>query len=126
MRHIPPGHDSAQALIDLVAVIRPGDDHAHAAGFETFETFLDDNSGRIGYAGLRLRGFQIGSGAMEALHPVASQARLKLPGARWLESTSRSIFALRMMGLVDRWDEFWEQPDLALRLAAVLSKAATA
>jgi len=45
-------------------------------------------------------------------------------GTRWLESTSRSIFGLRMMGLVYRWDEFWEQPDLGRRLATALATAA--
>ena len=63
---------------------------------------------------------------MEALHRVASQARLKLPGARWLEQSSRAIFSLRMMGLVDRWSEFWAQPDLPARLAQSLAPVGTA
>lgn len=120
---VPPStHDSARELAALVYDTWPDpNDKARTAAYETFLAFFQANEGRIGYADLRRRGYQIGSGAMEALHRVASQARLKLPGARWLERTSRSIFALRMLALVDRWDEFWEQPDLAARLSTSLS-----
>lgn len=123
----PPTHDSARELAALVYDTWPDpNDKGRTAAYETFLAFFQANEDRIGYADLRRRGYQIGSGAMEALHRVASQARLKLPGARWLERTSRSIFALRMLVLVDRWDEFWEQPDLAARLSTWLSLGAAA
>ena len=58
-------------------------------------------------------GYQIGSGAMESLHRVASQLRIKRPGPGWLPETAQAVFNLRMLALVGRWDEFWNQPALA-------------
>jgi len=115
-------HDSATALADLVLLETWLDvDHPHADAFETFANFIETNAHRMNYAELRARGIQIGSGAMEALHPVASQARLKRPGARWLPRTSQAILNLRMMDLAGRWDEFWDHPDLPARLAPELA-----
>ena len=115
-------HDSTTALADLVLLETWLDaDHPHADAFETFANFIESNAARMNYAELRARGIQIGSGAMEALHPVASQARLKRPGARWLPRTSQAILNLRMMDLAGRWDEFWDHPDLPARLAPELA-----
>ena len=79
--------------------------------------YLEHDADRMDYGWYRRRGFQIGSGAMESLHRTGSQARLKLPGARWLPETSQAIFNLRMMALVRRWDEFWQRPDITQQLA---------
>lgn len=118
----PPGHDSAEALATLVFDTWPSrEDQARVDGYDTFLDFFTENMDRMAYANLRERGFRIGSGAMESLHRIASQARLKLPGARWLEQSSKSLFGLRMLGLVDRWAEFWDQLDLPARLAASLA-----
>jgi hypothetical protein len=115
-------HDSATALADLVLLDTWLDaDHPHAEDYETFANFVETNAHRMNYAELRARGVQIGSGAMEALHPIASQARLKRPGARWLPRTSQAILNLRMMDLAGRWDEFWDHPDLPSRLAPELA-----
>ena len=65
--------------------------------------FIGDNLYRIDYQRYRHLGYQIGSGAMESLHRVGSQMRLKLAGARWLRETTEAIFALRMMNLVGKW-----------------------
>lgn len=81
--------------------------------------FLDSDRERIKYREFRARGYQIGSGAMESIHRPGSQQRLKLPGAKWLESTSQSIFNIRMMRLVGNEERFWSQPDLEARFAAV-------
>ena len=86
--------------------------------------FVESNVGRIAYRVLRWRGFAIGSGAMEALHPVAVQCRIKLPGCRWLAETSASIMALRMLRAAGRWDEFWRRPDLVERLRDVFKPPA--
>lgn len=89
----------------------------------TLLAFIEDNKDRLAYRVLRWKGYMIGSGAMEALHPVAVQARIKLPGARWLPETSAAIFALRMMRLAGRWEEFWSRPDLRQHLQEAFSKA---
>ncbi len=65
----------------------------------------------------RMLGYSIGSGAMESLHRTAGQARMKIPGGRWLQETSQAIFNLRMMVLAGRWTEFWSKPDLPSLLA---------
>lgn len=77
---------------------------------------IDKNADRIDYERWRLRGYQIGSGAMESLHRTASQTRLKVAGIRCLPETSQAVFNLRMLRLCGRWHEFWTQPDLTSRL----------
>ncbi len=77
---------------------------------------IEKNADRIDYERWRLRGYQIGSGAMESLHRTASQTRLKVAGIRCLPETSQAVFNLRMLRLCGRWDEFWTQPDLTSRL----------
>ena len=49
---------------------------------------------------------QVGSGAMESLHRIASQGRLKVAGARWRAHTARAVLNTRMLLLAERWDEF--------------------
>jgi len=85
--------------------------------------FIGDNLFRIDYPSYRHLGYQIGSGAMESLHRVGSQMRLKLAGARWLRETTESIFALRMMNLVGKWDEFWAQSTLREQLPDAFAQA---
>jgi len=84
----------------------------HADDFDKLLKYFENNVYRMDYDQYRQRGFQIGSGAMESLHRSAAQLRLKLPGARWLETTSQAIFNLRLLQLSGRWSEFWKQPDL--------------
>jgi hypothetical protein len=86
---------------------------------EQLLTYIENNSYRMDYMFYRKRGYQVGSGAMESLHRIASQLRLKLSGARWLEATSRSIFNLRMLSLLGRWEEFWSSKDLEDKLKAI-------
>lgn len=77
---------------------------------------IKNNARRIDYERWRCRGYQIGSGAMESLHRTASQMRLKVAGIRCLPETSQAVFNLRMLRLCERWDEFWSDPSLTLRL----------
>lgn len=78
---------------------------------DSLVSYLQHNAYRIDYIKYRLRGFQIGSGAMESLHRTGSQRRLKLPGAKWLPESSQALFNLRMLYLCGRWNEFWHQQD---------------
>ncbi len=89
-------------------------------------TFVVRNLDRIDYPLYRHLGLQIGSGAMESLHRVGSQMRLKIAGASWLPKTAEAIFRLRMMDLVGRWDEFWSRPDLSGKLCQAFESAAEA
>ncbi|MCP4640795.1 MAG: transposase [bacterium] len=83
--------------------------------------YIGANLARMDYLLYRALGLQIGSGAMESLHRTGSQARLKVPGARWLKETSQAIFNLRMLDLVGRWDEFWGQRDFTHQLVAAFA-----
>jgi hypothetical protein len=83
--------------------------------------YVEENLYRMDYVLYRTHGYQIGSGAMESLHRTASQARLKIPGGRWLEETSQAIFNLRMMAMVGKWDAFWHQPGITDKLVAAFS-----
>lgn len=108
---------SRDAPADLLAHVLDARTSEAAADVRTrLANFIEDNLGRIAYRVYRWRGFLIGSGAMESLHRTAVQARIKLPGCRWLAETSDRIFAIRMMTLAGRWDEFWAQPDLSAKL----------
>src|SRR5690606_26357991 len=115
----PPGVHSGEALLEHYLGTELVEEKADAES--TLANYLGNNLFRMDYANLRRRGYQIGSGAMESLHRVASQARIKLPGARWGAETSASIFALRMLQLVGRWDAFWAQSDLPYRLVDALT-----
>lgn len=118
-RRLPPGVcPSANGPSELLAHIETASVRPGALDIRTrLSGFIRDNLDRIAYRIYRWKGMQIGSGAMESLHRVAVQARIKLPGCRWLPETSTQIFAVRMMILADRWDDFWSQPDLDQRLS---------
>jgi len=75
--------------------------------------YVEHNAYRMDYAMYIQSGYQIGSGAMESLHPVASQHRLKRSGPGWRPEAAQAIFNLRMLDLVGRWHEFWSQSDVA-------------
>ena len=74
--------------------------------------YVAANLDRIDYSTYRAHGMQIGSGAMESLHRVASQMRLKVAGARWTAERAIAVLNLRLMLLAERWDDFWRHPDL--------------
>ena len=89
------------------------------------QAFIDKitkNAYRMAYGSYRKRGIQIGSGAMESLHRIASQVRLKRPGAKWCTETAEAIINLRMLTLAERWDEFWTAPDISERLTNAFSE----
>lgn len=80
--------------------------------------YLAANEHRTNYAAYRARGIAIGSGPMESLHRTASQARLKIPGARWNAENAQAILNLRLMNIVGRTDAFWTQANLTETISA--------
>jgi hypothetical protein len=83
--------------------------------------YISENADRMDYPNYRARGIQVGSGAMESLHRIASQMRLKLAGARWVAQNALAVLNTRMMMLAKRWDEFWSGPELRARLEQAFS-----
>lgn len=116
--------------------------HAHGAGDALIRRLLRDepdssdldvlvnyvaaNLDRIDYSTYRAHGMQIGSGAMESLHRVASQMRLKVAGARWTAEKAISVLNLRLMLLAERWDDFWLHPDIVTTLTDAFKPPAPA
>jgi hypothetical protein len=94
---------------------------AQTAEIEKVAERISNNALRMDYVEYLQRGCQIGSGAMESVHRSGSQCRTKLPGARWLMTTSQAVFDIRMMQLVGKWDEFWSRPELQTQLADAFS-----
>lgn len=109
--------DHAAMLIDAVRSV-PATRTARVAARTEFDNYLTANAHRIDYAEYRRRGIAIGSGPMESLHRTASQARLKIPGARWTVTTSHAILNLRLLELVGKTERFWSQPDITERIEA--------
>lgn len=107
---------NAEPLLALLTKLKvPGN---NVEDLEGIIRYVENNAYRMDYARYLRLGYQIGSGAMESLHRVAGQLRMKRPGPGWLPESARAVFNLRMLALVGRWDEFWNQPDLSHNLFA--------
>ena len=109
-----PRPHAGQLLLDYLERIAPAQ---RRAGYAELVVYVKDNLFRMDYRNYRARGLQIGSGAMESIHRTASQERLKRARARWLPETLEAMFRLRMLEIVGRWSEWWQQPDLPDQLA---------
>jgi len=99
---------SGEALLRQLIAEEPESDE-----FTALLHYLLNNLDRIDYAAYRTRDMQVGSGAMESFHRVASQMRLKLAGARWTAERALAVLNTRLLLLAGRWEEFWRQADLA-------------
>ena len=107
-------HGAGEALAyQLIEEVVP---EAHAKQLDALLHYVSENADRMDYPRYRERGIGVGSGAMESLHRVASQMRLKLAGAKWLAENALAVLNTRMMILADRWSDFWDSPDLTKRL----------
>jgi hypothetical protein len=50
-----------------------------------------------------LKGYGIGSGAVESAHKQVVQARMRQAGMRWSERGAQNLLALRVLLLNDQW-----------------------
>jgi hypothetical protein len=71
--------------------------------------YLIANADRCDYPAYRARGLQVGSGAMESFHRVASQMRLKAAGTRWRASRALAVLNTSLLWLAGRWEAFWSR-----------------
>lgn len=113
------GEHLARQLIDEPA--EPG----HDIAVKALLGFVSNNADRMDYPAYQLAGIQIGSGAMESLHRTASQMRCKIPGARWLPDSAVATIRMRLLTLVERWDDFWRSPGLTSNLCQAFSPEIT-
>jgi len=79
------------------------------------------NKSAMNYAEYRLRGYYIGSGAVESANNYLVANRMKLAGMRWTIPNADAMLWLRAEYFQDTWCEFWEKLDLKhdLRLSEV-------
>ena len=111
----------AEPLLSLLEGMALSAEHESAR--DAIIRYIKNNAYRMDYATYIQHGYQIGSGSMESLHPVASQHRLKRSGPGWRPEAAQAIFNLRMLNLVDRWHEFWCHSDLDLTLETAFRAA---
>ncbi len=69
--------------------------------------YLTDNLSRLDYPGYIERGYDIGSGPVEAACKTVIGRRLKGSGMRWTETGAEKIARLRAVRLSELWDNFW-------------------
>jgi hypothetical protein len=65
------------------------------------------NAWRMRYGRFRQMGLPIGTGAVEGACKHVVQSRLKRPGTRWSEPGLKSMLALKVTRLNNRWEELW-------------------
>jgi hypothetical protein len=73
--------------------------------------YLTQNASRMQYGRFRQMGLPIGTGAVEGSCKHVVQSRFKRPGSRWSRDGLKSMLALKLMRLNDRWERLW--PHLA-------------
>jgi len=69
--------------------------------------YLETRAECLDYPGAIAQDLPIGSGLIESGHRHVLQARLKKPGAAWLESSVEDIAQLRVLRSNNRWNAFW-------------------
>jgi len=70
--------------------------------------YIENNRGRIDYRRYKLRGYYIGSGAIESGNKLVIQQRMKQSGMRWSMSGGQYIAALRAKYTSNQWDKVRE------------------
>jgi hypothetical protein len=69
------------------------------------------NAGRMRYGRFRQMGLPIGTGVVEGSCKYVVQSRFKRPGSRWSHYGLKTMLALKLMRLNQRWELLW--PHLA-------------
>lgn len=67
--------------------------------------YIENNRGRIDYRRYKLRGYYIGSGAIESGNKLVIQQRMKQSGMRWSMSGGQHIAALRAKYSSNQWNK---------------------
>lgn len=75
--------------------------------------YILTNEEQMRYDVFRAKGYDIGSGAVEAACKNVVGKRLKQSGMRWSRDGSASTLALRTTWLNEDWKELWAQKPLA-------------
>jgi hypothetical protein len=90
--------EALSSLPDLKGVKLP-------AQVPNLKVYIENNRGRIDYRRYRLRGYYIGSGAIESGHKLVIHQRMKQSGMRWSISGGQYVAALRAKYASNQWDK---------------------
>ena len=69
--------------------------------------YLSNRVQSLDYQSAIAAGLPIGSGLIESSHKHVIQARLKIPGASWLQPHAEKMAQLRVLRANHRWEELW-------------------
>lgn len=69
--------------------------------------YFADNAVRMRYGRFRQMGLPIGTGAVEGSCKHVVQSRFKRPGSRWSRDGLKSMLALKLLRLNNRWETLW-------------------
>jgi hypothetical protein len=75
--------------------------------------YISGNEEQMRYDVFRGKGYDIGSGAVEAACKNVVGKRLKQSGMRWSRAGSSATLALRVTWLNNRWEQLWQKKPLA-------------
>lgn len=94
---------TALRTLDLRAAVDPEAARHQAEALAYFEK----RRAQVAYADFRLRGYPIGSGAVESANKLVVEARLKGSGMRWDRASVSPMVCLRDLLCSNRWDTEW-------------------
>lgn len=89
----------SQQVLQAVEAL-PGRDEKRAQQLRAYDTH---NHARMDYATFRARGYDIGSGAIEAAHKTVVQVRMKRSGQRWNPAKAPHMLQLRVAYKSGQW-----------------------
>lgn len=87
-----------ESLPDMAGVKLP-------AQVPNLKVYIENNRGRIDYRRYKLKGYTIGSGAIESGNKLVIQQRMKQSGMRWGVSEGQNMAALRAKYASNQWDK---------------------
>jgi hypothetical protein len=70
--------------------------------------YFEQNQGRMRYGTYRLKGYFIGSGAIESAGKQLAAGRIKGPGMRWNVTEVNALLKLRCVFLEQSWQSYWQ------------------
>jgi len=99
----------------LLATLEGLDWPMTAAAQEQYEkalTYFRNHHSRMDYPTYLVKGWQIGTGAVESACKIVINQRLNMGGMRWGEDGSDAVSHLRALycSEPDQWDAFWSDP----------------
>ncbi len=102
-------HEGGQAVLELLEGLDLDDNPRARPAREEVVTYFRNQVDRMDYPSYRAKGWQIGSGPVEAACKAVIGRRMKGSGMRWGHEGADAVGHLRALLLSDagQWDAFW-------------------